>query len=122
MMKKVIIILLIILTAQSAFAKGYDMSVPLEGDSIASDDLQTQVLKELYSIISKKNAYCFDYSIKNTQLLQYPYDVKKKNGKYIKGYWKELWSVNMCEKNIQVPVNFEIKGKNTVFNFEGLNN
>ncbi len=94
-----------------AWAKGYDMSVPLNGDSIASDSLQFIIVKDIYSKLSKKLPDCYDYYVSNTQLIHYPYDVvKKKNGKYKSGYWKEMWSVSACGRVIQYPITFYIKG------------
>lgn len=118
MIKNIIKILIILLiSAQSSFAQ-YNMSTPLEGNSIANDALQFAVLKQLYKDISPKAPACFDYKVKNTQIIHFPYDVKKKNGKYIKGYWKELWTVDCCGKKIQVPITFYISKKKTTFNIE----
>ena len=93
----------------------YNMSVPAEGDSIADNELQSDVMKKLYKSFSLKNPSCLDFSIKDTVLLHEPYDVKKKNGKYIEGYWEELWTINICGKNKQVPVTFYIKKGKTLF-------
>lgn len=118
-MQKLFAVCLILILGNSARAAGgYDMNTPLLGDSIASDSLQFTVVKDLYSILSSKMPYCFDYYISDTQIVHYPYDVKKKKGKYIKGYWKELWSVNACGKIIQVPLTFYIDGKNTDYFFD----
>lgn len=97
------------------------MSTPLEGNSIASDSLQKTVLSEIYPIVLKKSPNCTHFQISDTQLLHYPYDVKKKNGKYISGYWKELWTVNYCDKKMQIPITFTIKKNKTYYNVEYIN-
>lgn len=102
-------------------ANVYDMSTPLEGQSLASDFLQKDVLKKVYSIAAKQNSLCTDFKISDTQLLHFPYDAEKKDGKYVKGYWKELWTVNYCGENIQIPVTFVIKNKKTYFEVENVN-
>ncbi len=96
----------------------YDMNTPVEGDSIANDTLQFNVINQLYKKLSVLNSTCYDYSIKNTQLLHYPYDVKKKNNKYVKGYWKELWTVDICGSYVQIPITFYINEKETEFKID----
>lgn len=91
------------------------MSTPVEGNSIANDTLQYEVVKKIYENLSVKIPTCSDFNIKTTQVLHYPYDVKKKNNKYISGYWKELWTVDTCKKYTQIPVTFYIHRKNTTF-------
>lgn len=108
----------LILTALSASAGGYDMSVPVEGDSIANDALQFMVLKDIYPITAKLNPVCLDHKVVNTQVIHYPYDVKKKNNKYIKGYWKELWTVEYCGQKQQIPVTFNIRKNSTDYVIE----
>lgn len=116
-MKNFLFILLIFLIGQCSFAH-FDMSTPVEGSSIASDDLQFEVLEDIYEIVYPLEPTCTDYFIKDTQVVHFPYDVKKKKGKYVKGYWKELWSVDYCGSVIQVPVTFFIKGKKTRYNID----
>ena len=111
-------ILLISLFLTKANANSYDMSLPLEGNSIANDSLQFLVLKELYPITSKLNPLCINHKVTNTQIIHYPYDVKKKNNKYVKGYWKELWTVNYCGQKVQVPVTFQINNNSTDFEID----
>lgn len=107
---------------QSAIANEmYDMSTPLEGQSIASDSLQIKVLKDLYPIAAKKNSLCTNFKISDTQLLHPPYDVVKKKGEYVKGYWKELWTVDYCGEKIQIPVSFKINKKNTYYSIDYIN-
>ena len=113
-----IVFFLISFFANISYANVYDMSVPLEGDSIANNTLQFRVLKNIYPIASELNPLCTDFKVTNTQLLHYPYDVVKKNNKYVKGYWKELWTVSYCGQKIQVPITFKINKKSVSYNIE----
>ncbi len=94
------------------------MNFPLEGNSIANNTLQYYVVKDIYKLTSKLNPMCSNHEITNTQVVHYPYDVKKKNNKYVKGYWKELWTVNSCGKKVQIPVSFYINNKSTTYILE----
>ena len=113
-MKQFLFIILIFFIGQVSFAH-FDMSTPVEGESIASDDLQFEVIEDLYKLVYPLSPSCTDYCIKHTQIIHMPFDVKKKKGKYVQGYWKELWSVNYCENTIQIPITFIIKGKKTKY-------
>ncbi len=104
--------------AAGVYANGYDMKLPVEGSSIANDTLQFNVMQDIYKRLSKKNPACFNYSITDTQIVQYPYDVKIKDGNYIKGYWKELWTIDVCSKKVQVPVSYSIKSNSTAYKVE----
>lgn len=118
-MKKIYIIFLIILFSAGDVKAYYDMSVPVEGKTIANEALQFKVKKHLYEKISPKNPTCSDFIIETTELLHYPYDLKKnKRGEYIKGYWQELWTVKYCGKKQQIPVSFNIKKRGTEFSIE----
>lgn len=119
-MRKIVFIsiLLVSFFFSKGVASSYDMSLPLEGNSIANDSLQFIVLKELYPITSKLNPLCIKHKVTNTQIVHYPYDVKKKNGKYVKGYWKELWTVDYCGQKVQVPVTFQINKNSTDFEID----
>lgn len=108
---------LFIFFVQSAYAH-FDMTTPVEGNSIATDNLQTEVLEDVYELVFPLDSKCTDYKVKDTQIIHYPYDVKKKKGRYVKGYWKELWSVDYCGSVVQVPITFYIKGKKTKYNID----
>lgn len=118
MIKKLIIFFILSCFTISYSEARYNMSVPVEGASIANESLQFEVIKKIYKVISPQNSYCTDYSVTNTQIIHYPYDVKKKNNKYISGYWKELWTINQCENLTQIPVTFYIKKNNTTFHID----
>lgn len=122
-MKKFLLVVLLFFTLNLRVKaiEMYDMTTPLEGESIASDALQKMVLKDIYAIAAKQNSLCSQFKISDTQLLHFPYDTVKKNGKYIKGYWKELWTVDYCDEKMQIPVSFTIKKKKTYFNVEKIN-
>ena len=97
------------------------MATPLKGQSIASDELQRKVLKDVYDIAFMQNSLCTNFRVSDTQLLHLPYDVVKKKNKYIKGYWKELWTVDVCGAKIQVPVNFTINREKVYYSVEKIN-
>lgn len=117
-MKKVFLITFLLIVCPCVFAKGYEMKLPVEGNSIANDALQFNVMTEIYKYLSLKNPSCYDYSIFDTQIIQYPYEVKKKDGVYKKGYWKELWTIDVCKHKVQVPVSYSIKKSGTAFKIE----
>ncbi len=119
-MKKIIIILLlcIINIHSTVFANVYSSSVPVEGMSIASDELQLKLLKDIYQITLKLNPLCSNQKVVNTQIIHFPYDVKKKNNKYVEGYWKELWSIDYCGQKVQIPVTFIITKKETLYKID----
>lgn len=113
-MRKFLFLILFLFVGQSSFAY-FDMSTPVEGNSIATDDLQYKVLEDMYELVYPLNPICTHYKVKNTQIIHYPYDVKKKKGKYVKGYWKELWSIDYCGSSVQIPITFYIKKKKTTY-------
>ncbi len=120
MLKKLIILILIFnFSLNSALSDtGYDINVPIEGESIADDTLQSAIIKDIFSELSKENPFCFKYVITNSQIIQYPYNLKKKNDKYIQGEWKELWSVSVCGKITQIPISFYIGKNSTQYVFD----
>lgn len=118
-MKKIILILLsIILFTPFVNAQGYKLNVPLQGTSIATDELQFQIANDIYKKLSKKYPLCYDYKIQDTQIVHFPYDVKKKKDKYIAGYWKEIWTADVCNTKIQIPLTFYITKKKTLYRFD----
>lgn len=119
-MKKLFFILfsLLIVSPLAYAGNHFDMSLPVEGDTIANESLQFEVLKKLYPVTSKLNPVCFNHKVINTQVVHFPYDVVKKDNKYISGYWKELWTVNCCGEKVQVPIIFKIGRRSTTFLIE----
>ena len=71
-MKKFLFLFILIFFAQSAFAH-FDMMTPVEGNSIATNDLQFLVLEDLYELVYPLSPTCTDYKIKDTQIIHYPY-------------------------------------------------
>ena len=118
MLKKIILLLLILITFIPFANSYYDMSTPVEGESIANNTLQKKVIGKIYKEISPQMLTCSNFSIENTQILHYPYDIKKKKNKIIKGYWKELWTLNACNEIRQIPITFYIDYNNTTFNID----
>lgn len=119
-MKKFFFILTtILLSATTTLAyQGYKMNVPLEGTSIATDTMQFDIVNDIYKKLSKKYPLCYEYTIDNTQIVHFPYDVKKKKDKYVAGYWKELWTANACDTKVQIPITFYITKKKTIYKFD----
>ena len=118
MNKRLFIILCLFLIGMSANARGFDFNFPLPGNSIANDTLQYNVLKKVYLMSEKDYPLCSDYKVTDTQLIHGPYDVVKKNDKYIKGYWKEIWTFDACSQKFQIPLTFYIKKSGTIFAIE----
>ncbi len=120
-MKKFILGLIIFLSLNVvalAYNHGYNMNVPLEGTSIATDAMQFDIVNDIYKKLSKKYPLCYEYSIDDTQIVHFPYDVKKKKDRYVAGYWKELWTANACDTKVQIPITFYITKKKTIYKFD----
>lgn len=118
-MKKLTLLLITLtILSSNAFAQNYDFNFPLIGESIANDKLQYDVVKKIYRDTAKIYPACTSFKVKNTQIVHYPYDVEKKKGKYVSGYWKELWSIKACDKTIQIPITFYINKKKTTFIYD----
>lgn len=118
-MKKIISLLaLIIFLMLPTEARIYDLSVPLEGNSIVSDQLQFRMATELISDMTKVMPSCTEICIEDTQIVHYPYDTKTKNGRYVKGYWKEIWTINACNTKVQMPITFRIKKNKIKYEYQ----
>lgn len=115
MYKKITLGIFLLFISAIQVSAYYDMSTPVEGNSIANDELQYEVIKKIYETISIKIPTCSNFNIKTTQVLHYPYDAKKKNNEYVSGYWKELWTIDTCNKYTQIPVTFHIHKNKTTF-------
>lgn len=105
----------LIITAGISYARGFDLNFPLHGDSIASDKLQFKIVKQIYKNAAQNYPACTNFNISDTQIVHYPYDVIKKDGKFVAGYWKEIWTVKACDTFYQVPLTFYIRKKRTDF-------
>ena len=111
MIKKIFIfsLFLIILPAYASF----DINTPVNGQTIADEILQFNTMNKIYKILSAKYPSCSDYSVIETQIVQFPRELKTKNEIFVHGYWKELWTINVCSTKIQVPIDFSIKKNRT---------
>lgn len=58
--------------------------------------LQYDTLIPVYSAANLKTENCNNFSIINTKVLKQPSN----------GNWKEEWVVNVCGKNVYVPITF----------------
>lgn len=115
-MKNIFIFLIVfVMFATVSYARGFDFNLPLHGDSIASDKLQFKILKKIYKNAAQNYPACTNFNISDTQIVHYPYDVVKKDGKFISGYWKEIWTVDACDTFYQIPLTFYIRKKGTDF-------
>lgn len=119
-MKKFLMILILsLLVKLSAIASvDYDFTLPLKGNSIVSNDIQYKVSSELFSSASLMYPTCTSFKISDTKVIYYPKNVKKKNGKIIKGNWNELWTLQSCDTKVQVPITFYINRTKTNYVFE----
>ncbi len=91
-MKRYIIFLLLIFST-SAFAAN---TLPLPGQSLANEKLQSDTLMTSYAAAGTKVSNCNNYSVINTKVLRQPAN----------GSWKEEWVINACGKNVFVPITF----------------
>lgn len=113
------ILILSLLVKLPAYANvSYDFTLPLKGNSIASDDVQYKVSSELFSSASVMYPTCTSFKVANTKVIYYPKNVKRKNGKIIKADWSELWTLQSCDIKVQVPVTFYINKTKTNYIFE----
>ena len=109
----------IILSAGIVLAKTtYNMRVPLPGASKASTKLQTDALLSVYTAASIKAPNCNKFSIYDTAILRQPYDLIKKDDKFVSGFWEEQWAVRACGQNVYVPIEFIIEPEGTTFVIE----
>ena len=82
MVKRIFFLLIIFFISALTANAHYNMTTPVEGESIANNELQFLVIKKSYELLAQKTLTCSDYFVNNTQVLHYPYDVKKnKQGK-----------------------------------------
>lgn len=96
----------------------FDVTLPVHGDTIANNTLQYQIVNDLFAISTKTHSACTLHKISNTQIVHFPYDVVIKKNKMVKGYWKEMWTVDSCGNKKQFPVNFTIKKNKVIYNID----
>jgi len=120
-MKKIFCLLtLFIATTFTAFADvKYDITLPLKGETEADLLLQRNILGNLLPFVQVTNKGCEYFSIPNTKLVHSVKNGKVRDGKYVEGYWREIWSVNACGKVINYPILFTLDGNGgTYFKIE----
>ena len=88
-----------------AWAYSYDITIPVKGNTQASEQLQRNSLFTIYSFAHRvASPSCKDFSIADTKVSK-----AKENGQ-----WEETWTIKACEKTAFVPVVFTDKGTYTV--------
>lgn len=119
-MKISLLLFIIFISGMKGYSFGYDYDLPVKGESLANNTLQSYIVKDLYKVMIKKYPSCYDFKVEDTQVLRYPYDMKKdkKSGRYIEGFWQEFWTFNACERKIQIPLSFKITKKNTEYFYD----
>lgn len=83
-----------------------DLSIPVKGKTMANKKLQSNTLPSVYSAAGLKVKTCQTFSIIDTKVTKKPYNLKYKDGDYVKGEWKELWIVNACGMRVNIPITF----------------
>ena len=98
---------LFMLSVSHVFAeKSFNINVPLPGKSIANPKLQYDSLMGVYAAVGAIDQNCDNFSVIDTAVIVSPQNLVSKNDNYVAGDWKELWTVNYCGKNAQVPIKF----------------
>ena len=88
----------------AAHAFDYETTVPLPGDSILDEKMQTEVLQPVYAYALRVAApECQSLSIIDTKLSKERVD----------NSWQEIWVVKACSKKAAIPINFTVKEDNT---------
>lgn len=106
-MRKTLIASFVVLMLSFVTVKAaeFDVSIPVKGNSAASQELQRDSLFTVYSFalrIADKD--CQKYAITDSKVI----NAKKGNS------WNELWTINACSKTAYVPIKFTEKaGKST---------
>lgn len=88
----------------AAYAYDYETTVPLPGESILDEKMQTEVLQPVYAYALRVAApECQSLSIIDTKLSKERVD----------NSWQEIWVVKACSKKAAIPINFTVKEDNT---------
>lgn len=88
------------------FAQGYDVNLPLSGESIANHKLQYDTLRSVYMAVGIKTNNCGNMKVVNTKVTKQPYNIRYRGQQAVSGDWEELWSINACSEIYNVPVKF----------------
>lgn len=106
MKKYILSILSIILFTGVCFASEYNNQVPLPGNTVANTKLQYDTLMPVYMAVATKIKSCDRMSVVNTKVTREPYDLRYQYGQTIGGKWEEVWYVNACQQQFEVPIKF----------------
>ena len=87
-------------------AAEYNTRIPLPGSTVANEKLQYDTLMPVYMAVATKTKNCDKMSVTNTQVTKEPYDLEYQYGQAVAGKWEELWSVNACQQQFEVPIKF----------------
>ena len=100
------LLILPIVLSNNCIASDFNYNVPLPGGSIANSKLQYDTIMPVYASVGTIARKCQKMRIVNTQVIITPYDLKIQNNKTVGGKWEELWTVEACSKQYDVPVKF----------------
>ncbi len=88
----------------AAYAFDYETAVPLPGETILDEQMQTKVLQPVYAYALRVAApECQSLSIIDTKLSKEKVD----------NSWQETWVVKACSKKAAIPINFTINEDST---------
>ena len=83
----------------AAYAFDYETTVPLPGESIVDEKMQTEILYPIYAFaLRTASPECQTLSIIDTKLTKPKTD----------DAWQETWVVKACTKKVAIPINFTI--------------
>lgn len=109
-MKKLLVsglLLLTFVTSSVCTAFGYNTRTPLPGTTIADKKLQQDTLMSAYLAVGTiMTGSCRKMSVIDTKVTKEPYDVEYQDGKKVAGKWEEVWTVNACQQEYDVPIEF----------------
>ncbi len=113
MKKNIITVLTLMLLSfgVSCYAAGYlGMKLPLPGSTIADTKTQGNTLCYVFAKVARQSKHCRKLVVTNTKVTAEPSNIKTNQfGRKIGGTWSEVWTVNACGTNVEVPIDFEYK-------------
>lgn len=110
-MKKILSFLLltfIFMPSTAVFARSYlGTELPLVGKTLLPQNMQAVVLGFVYSRVARDAKGCNKLMLSDTKVTKEKSNVEyNRYGNEIGGTWSEVWSVNACGMNVEVPVDF----------------
>ncbi len=107
------------LTCYSAGKQYLRTPIPVMGESIVPIDMQAMIIGATFRNASLKVKGCNKIELMNTKMEQQPVDlITDKRGRYISGNWNEIWSVNACGTNLDIPINFSVDKHGVVYDIK----